>query len=147
MDSIYHKPGQFVFIVWKGKIPLYVGGTENINTKVFRFDFDFDDITGYYYDFPDFGDEIDRKIVDLKPLYNMRLRSALTKRQIISSIHGLFVKYNIPFRKKEKERISELLRVNGEPFEFNGELYFSSMDAGCITEMMRDEYGIHYFQS
>ena len=145
--SIYHKPGPFVYVVWKCERPLYVGGTEDVNAKVFKFDFEFDNITGHYYDFPDFGDEIDRKIIELKPLYNSRLRAALTKKQIIASIHRLFDKYGIPFMKREKERVSELLRENGEPFEFDGELYYSSMDAGCIEEIMRDEYGIYGFKS
>lgn len=145
--SIYHKPGPFVFVIWKGERALYVGGTKDVNAKVFKYDFEFDNITGHYYNFPDFEDEIDRKIVELKPKYNNCLRAAVTKSQIISTIRGVFYKNGKTFKKREKERVAELLRENSEPFEFDGEIYYSSMDAGYIREIMCDEYGIHGFKS
>ena len=137
-----------MFTVWdKNGCPLYVGGTENINAKSFKFDFEFEDITGYYYDFPFFNDEVDRQIVKLKPIYNNRLRSSYTKAQIMSYFRKLFYAHKRPFGAREKEYISEILLQECEPLEFSGEIFYSSFDRGYILEKIIEDYGLYSFKS
>lgn len=141
--SIYFPPGQFIYTVWDANgQPLYVGGTENINGKSFSFGYPFANITGYYYKFPDFTDEIDREICNKKPRYNTYLRSSYTRQQIESYIRRHFYQRNIPFRAAEKNKIGSML-CECETIEFKGELYYSSMDRDIALYEMLEDYGIH----
>lgn len=140
--NIYHRPGPFVYIVRdKDNTPLYVGGTENINAKSFKFDFEYSSITGYYYDFPDFWDEVDRKIVAENPRYNRKLHSSFTTKQIISYIRAIFIKNRMPFRKKEKVYILEYLS-DCDKLEYNCEIYYSELDRNVLTENIMQEWNI-----
>ena len=140
--NIYHSPGQFVYTVRDANgNALYVGGTENINAKSFKFNFDFSAITGYYYEFPDFEDEIDRQIVAQCPPYNQRLRSSLTASQIIAYIRGVFRAHNRPFRKAEKQYVLESL-ADYDSMTYRAEVYFSSLDRNILTETMLELWNI-----
>lgn len=142
--SIYHPPGEFIYTVWdeKGK-PLYVGGTKDIMAKSFKFDFPYADITGEYWRFPGgtFESEIDRRIALLKPKYNTKLRTSMTKTQLIKYFRALFKAYNLPFTKREKNFITQkLCDISG--FEFQGEFFYLLEDRGILEEIIREEYGI-----
>lgn len=140
--NIYHRPGPFVYIVRdKDNAPLYVGGTENINAKSFKFDFEFSSITGYYYDFPDFWDEVDRNIVAENPRYNRKLHSSFTTKQILSYIRAIYLKNRKPFRKKEKAYVLEYLS-DCDKLEYNCEIYYSGLDRNVLTENMMQGWNI-----
>lgn len=140
--NIYHSPGQFVYTVRDANgNALYVGGTENINAKSFKFNFDFSAITGYYYEFPDFEDEIDRRIVAENPPYNQRLHSSFTASQIIGYIRGIFRANKRPFRKVEKEYVLESLE-DCDSMKYRAEIYYSRLDRNILTQTMLG-YGTH----
>lgn len=140
--NIYHSPGPFVYVVRdKDGNPLYVGGTEDINAKSFKFDFEYSGITGYYYRFPDFWDEIDRKIVAERPHYNKRLHSSFTTRQILSSARELFYRNRLSFGKKEKDYVRECLS-ECDKLEFNCEIYYSRLDRDVILENIKQIWNI-----
>lgn len=143
--SIYHKPGPFIFIVRdKDGKPLYVGGTENINQKVFKFAFEFADITGYYYDesFPDFWDEVDSKICKLKPKYNTRLHSSLPPKAVVKKVKEIFKKNGHSLSSSiRREILYELSEC--ENFVFLGEVYVSGFDCLVIINTICEKYGIH----
>ena len=134
--SVYHKPGPFIYTVWdkKGR-PLYVGGTEDVNAKSFKFNFEFSNITGHYYYFPDFRDEIDRQIVKLKPTHNTTLRSSFTKGQIVSYFRKVFHAQQRKFTVNDKKYISDYLD-ECDKMLFSGEVYYSSLDRDCLLDSM-----------
>lgn len=133
-QSIYFPPGNFIYTVWgANKEPLYVGGTQDIMAKSFKFKFPYLDITGEYYDFPScvFESEIDERIAKLKPRYNLRLRTSKNKKQVIKHIKDLFKKKGWKFTKEAlKFIISELEQCDG--LVFNGEIFYTMIDWGCI---------------
>lgn len=140
--NIYFPPGPFIYIVRdKNGLPLYVGGTEDINAKSFKFDFEYSSITGYYYRFPDFLDEIDRKIVAENPPHNKRLHSSFTLRQIFSFVRGLFYRNRIPFGKKEKDYVREYLS-ECDKLEYDSEIYYSKLDRDLLLENVKQSWNI-----
>ena len=144
---ISHPPGNFVYIVRdKDGKALYVGGTSNIDKKSFSFSYEYSSITGYYYEFPDFEDEIDRVICKLNPVYNKSLHSFRTKKQWMIETKAIFAKYGLPFRKAEKELFNEYLS-DMDYFLFRGDAYFSDMDARIAIYDMLECYGKDYFKS
>lgn len=136
--SIYQRPGNFIFFVKnKGEV-VFIGGTKDINAKSFKFDFEFDDIIGYYYPFPDFGDEIDRLICMHQPRENKSLRTFMTLKSASEKAKGIFKKYNISFPKKV---FTEKLQQN-ECFAYRGLCYYSSLDCDITIEAVCNEFGI-----
>lgn len=147
--SIYHKPGKFLYTVWDSDgEPLYVGGTENIMAKSFKFDFPFADITGIYWEFPGytFEEAIDLRIAELRPKYNTRLRTSLTAPQVIKCVKEFFKTKNLPFTPQAKRFVlNELENFNG--IKFDGELYYSADEKATLLEIIREEYGIRDFNA
>lgn len=142
--SIYHPPGNFVFIVRdKSGVPIYVGGTENINQKSFKFKFDFADITGYYYSYPDFWDEVDRKICELNPLYNTRLHGFTTKNGVKKKAIEFFKSKGRQLPKEGRKLLLELLN-ECEKYSFQSDTYYTEMDCDIAIMQLCENYGIHY---
>ena len=140
--NIYHRPGPFIYTVRDANgVPLYVGGTENINAKSFKFDFEFTAITGYYYDFPDFEDEIDREIVLNNPVHNQRLRSSFTAGQIVAYVRNIFREHGAAFRKAEKKYVLEYL-ADCDSLVYRSEVYYSRLDRDVLTQIMLEQWNI-----
>lgn len=142
--SIYHPPGNFVFFVRDEKgTPIYIGGTENINEKVFKYKFPFSDITGYYYKFPDFWDEVDRQICEYNPIYNTRLHGFATKSSACQYAKEQFAKKGFQFKQSEKKKYLEFLQEQSEErYIYNGCVYFTSTDKETALLILADYYGI-----
>ncbi len=140
---IYHQPGNFIFTVWdKNGFPLYVGGTKDINAKSFKFAFPFADITGYYYpeSWPDFEDEIDRQIAEIKPIYNTCLHSSFTQKMLLKYLKGLFKKSGIPYNKSIEQRAIQLFDES-DKLIFRGQFYIGKFDRDLLAESLINELG------
>ena len=139
--TISHPVGQFVFIVRdKEGAALYVGGTRNIDKKSFAFPFPYETISGYYYKFPDFRDEIDRAICRTNAVYNTRLNSYRKYTQVVKEIREDFYGRGLAFRKEQKMRLNIYLN-DCDSLRFRNEIYYASMDIDEIRDLMLQDYG------
>lgn len=140
--TISHKPGPFVFIMRdKDGTPLYVGGTQNIDRKSFNYRFQYSYITGYYYDFPDFEDEIDRAICSHKALYNKCLNAAITTKGVHKLAKEFLAKYGIPYRRTERGVVNRLL-MDYEQLIFRNEIYYVSTDVNELIIDLAIEFNV-----
>lgn len=136
---VSHPPGMFVFFVYDNDKLLYIGYTEDIDKKSFNFDFEYDKIEGYYFDksYVDIDSYIDDLVIELKPLYNKKLRSyiifqtAKEKINIMLEENGI-KRITLPRLKK----ILNELGIDGKVID--NCCYLSKHDCKLISEYIID---------
>lgn len=112
--------------------------------KSFNFKFDYADITGYYYDFPFFWDEVDEMICKYNPPYNSRLHDFYTRKSANDEAKSIFKQYGIPYTKDAQKRLDKYLSVN-KTFIYKGIVYYRSDDAQVSISYLCSDYNIDYY--
>lgn len=129
----------FVFFIYLGDELRYIGCTENLNKRGFIFPFEFDRITGYYYDLAvDVHDYVDSLIIERKPTMCAPRYGMMEKnlRKYLKEQFGRF------FPISEYRRIKQDYLTDDDFYTYNGIRYIKELSRETLVLSLAKDLNI-----
>lgn len=128
----------FIFFVYLGDELRYIGCTEDLNKKAFIFPFEYDRITGYFYEYPwVIEDEVDKLILERKPTM-CKPRYGLKLSNLKDWVKQ---KLKIRFSKGEWKEICRNHIGEDDVYIYDGEAYITKNARETLLLSINPKYG------